>query len=90
MVTFLIFLLLAYRSAGEEIEYDYEEESEETQCRYRSFGQRSKVLFRARSYNTSNQNAARNAFDAITEELFRISEKRSINQAGCSSNLGMG
>ena len=85
-----VFLLLAYRSAGEEMEYDYEEEEAETLCRYRSFGQRSKVLFRARSYNTIDKNVARGAFDAIAEELFRVTEKRSIDQAGCSPDLGKG
>lgn len=68
--------------------YEYEEEVfEGEQCHYRSYGDRSKIMFQARSYFATDREAGYNAFEVVVDELYRISERRSLNQAGCDRDL---
>jgi len=68
--------------------YEYDDEPFETDhCKFRSFADRSKIFFQARSYFSINRLVAISAFDALVDEFSRISDRRSLFQSGCSRDL---
>ena len=73
-----MFLLLIQSVNSQYHDYEEEYETSEEGCSFRSYKERSTVIFKARSYGVQNRYEGIATYEQIMEEIVRVISRRSL------------